>query len=56
MKFAWRNTTPDLATLNTDDIEEIDTSIIRDYIALLSDDNWQDDFDNNLDGSGGLIE
>jgi hypothetical protein len=56
MKFAWRNTIPNLAAWNTNDIEEINGSIIGEYKTLLSDDNWQEDFDNNLQGSVGVIE
>jgi hypothetical protein len=50
MKFAWFNTIPDLAAWNSNDVEEID--IIREFKALLSDDDWQ----VNFDGSGGVIE
>lgn len=53
MKFAWRNTIPDLAAWNSNEVEEI--SIISEYEALLSNDTWQANFDNNLEGSGGVI-
>jgi hypothetical protein len=56
MKFAWRNTIPNLAAWNTNDVEEINDTIIGEYKTLLSDDNWQEDFDNNLQGSVGVIE
>jgi hypothetical protein len=50
MKFAWRDTIPDLAPQNSNEVEEIvSPSIIGEYKALLSDDNWQADFDNDLD-------
>ena len=56
MKFAWRNTVPDLAAWNSNEVEEINTSIIGKYKALLNNDNWQADFNNNLDCLGSVIE
>jgi hypothetical protein len=56
MKFAWHNTIPDLAAWNLNEVEEINTSIIGEFKALLSNDTWQTDFNNNLGGSGGVIE
>jgi hypothetical protein len=47
MKFAWHNTIPDLAAWNSSEVEEI---YIGEYEGLLGDDNWQDDFDRDLDG------
>jgi len=43
MKFAWNNTIPNLAAWNSNEVEEIDTT---EYNSLLSDDNWQANFDN----------
>jgi|ERR1700678_390798 len=45
MKFAWRNTIPDLAAWNSNEVEEIN---IGEYEALLSNDNWQADFDEDI--------
>jgi hAT family C-terminal dimerisation region len=42
MKFAWNNDIPNLAAWNSNEVEEIDTT---EYSTLLSDDNWQADFD-----------
>jgi hypothetical protein len=47
-KSAWRKTIPDFAAWNSNEVEEIVTDIIGEYKALLSDDNWQADFDNNF--------
>lgn len=46
MKFAWRNTIPDLAAWNSSVVEEID---ISEYEGLLGADDWQNDFDRELD-------
>lgn len=46
MKFAWCNTIPDLAAWNSSEVEEIN---IGEYEGLLVADNWQDDFDRDLD-------
>jgi hypothetical protein len=48
MKFAWRNTIPDLAAWNSSEVEEIN---IGEYTGLLGADNWQDDFDRDLDSA-----
>ena len=51
MKFTWRNTIPDLAAWNSSEVEEIN---IGEYEGLLGADNWQDDFDRDLDGDHDL--
>lgn len=53
MKFAWRSTIPDLAAWNSNEVDEIN---IGEYQGLLSADNWQDDFDKDLDNSSSLID
>ena len=53
MKFAWNNTIPNLAAWNSNEVEEIDTT---EYRTLLSNDNWQANFDNSAaDGAGEVI-
>lgn len=51
MKFAWRNNIPNLAAWNSNEVEDIDIAI-TDFTTLLSDDNWQAEFD----GLAGVIE
>jgi hypothetical protein len=43
MKFASNNTIPNLAAWNSNKVEVIDTT---EYSNLLSDNNWQANFDN----------
>ena len=52
MKFAWNNTIPNLAAWNSNEVEEIDTT---EYSNLLSDDNWQANFDGAADGTAEVI-
>lgn len=52
MKFVWHNTIPNLAAWNSNEVEDIN---IGKYQSLLSVDNWQDDFDRDLDGSDDII-
>ena len=42
MKFAWNNNIPNLAAWNSNEVEEIDNT---ECSTLLSEDNWQADFD-----------
>lgn len=44
MKFAWRNNVQNLAAWNSNEVEEVDTAITE-FTTLLSDDNWQAEFD-----------
>ena len=44
MKFAWHNNIPNLAAWNSNEVEEIN---ITEYTTLLSDDNWQANFDGS---------
>jgi hypothetical protein len=53
MKFAWRNTIPDLAAWNSSEVEEIN---IGEYEDLLGADNWQDDFDRDLKVTEIIVE
>jgi hypothetical protein len=51
MKFAWRSNIQNLAAWNSNEVEEVDT-VITEFTTLLSDDNWQADFN----GLAGVIE
>ena len=53
MKFAWRNNIPDLAAWNSGLVEEVD---LEEFRVLLSADNWENEFDKDLDSIDAVIE
>ena len=46
MKFTWHYKIPNLATWNSNEIEEINTTM--EYKTLLIDNNWQANFNGDL--------
>ena len=53
MKFAWHNNILDLAAWNSGLVEEVD---LEEFRVLLSADNWENEFDKDLDSIDAVIE